>query len=72
MEEPSNGMGRRQQDRQQEFWIATDALDDSRFDRFVEALCQPFCVASRKEEQRSVISDENIQSDPRGKLPRGR
>ena len=52
------GMGRRQQDRQQEFWIATDALesvpkhifyeklngllDEIGFDEFVEQLCVPF------------------------------
>lgn len=52
------GMGRRQQDRQQEFWIATEALasvpqhifydklnrllDEARFDEFVEELCEPF------------------------------
>ena len=52
------GMGRRQQDRQQEFWIASDALasvpkhifyeklngllDESGFDEFVEQLCEPF------------------------------
>lgn len=52
------GMGRRPQDRQQEFWIATEALasvpqhvfydklnrllDDAGFDRFVEELCEPF------------------------------
>eukprot|EP00913_Durusdinium_trenchii_P005620 g5238.t1 len=58
MEEPLMGMGRRQQDRQQEFWVATDALasvpkhifydklnsllDEAGFDQFVENLCQPF------------------------------
>ena len=52
------GMGRRQHDRQQEFWIATDALasvpqhifydklnrllDETGFDEFVEELCEPF------------------------------
>ena len=52
------GMGRRPQDRQQEFWIASDALasvpqhvfydklnrllDEAGFDRFVEELCEPF------------------------------
>ena len=52
------GMGRRGQDRQQEFWVATDALasgpqhvfydklnrllDDAGFDAFVEKLCEPF------------------------------
>ena len=52
------GMGRRQQDRQQEFWVATDALasvpqhifydklnrllDEAGFDEFVEELCEPF------------------------------
>ena len=52
------GMGRRPDDRQQEFWIATDALasvpqhifydklnrllDDAGFDGFVEELCEPF------------------------------
>lgn len=51
-------MGCRQEDRQQEFWIASDALvsvpghvfydklnrllDEARFDRFVEELCEPF------------------------------
>ena len=52
------GMGRRQQDRQQEFWIASAALasvpkhifyeklngllDEAGFDEFVEQLCEPF------------------------------
>ena len=52
------GMGRREQGRQQEFWIATDALasvpqhvfydklnrllDEAGFDAFVEELCEPF------------------------------
>ena len=52
------GRGRRQHDRQQEFWIATDALasvpqhifadklnrllDEAGFDEFVEELCAPF------------------------------
>lgn len=52
------GMGRRQIDRQQEFWIASDALasvpqhifydklnrllDEAGFDQFVEELCEPF------------------------------
>ena len=52
------GMGRRQQDRRQEFWIASDALasvpkhifyeklngllDEAGFDEFVEQLCEPF------------------------------
>ncbi len=52
------GMGRRQQDRQQEFWVATAALasvpqhvfydklnqllGEAGFDRFVEKLCEPF------------------------------
>ena len=52
------GMGRRQQNRQQEFWIGTDALvsvpkhifyeklngllDEVGFDEFVEQLCEPF------------------------------
>lgn len=52
------GMGRRREDRQREFWVATDALaavprhifydklnrllDDAGFDAFVEELCEPF------------------------------
>jgi transposase len=52
------GMGRRPQDRQQEFWVATDSLasvpqhvfydklnrllDEAGFDEFVEELCEPF------------------------------
>ncbi len=52
------GMGHRQQDRQQEFWVATDALasvpqhifydklnrllGEAGFDEFVEELCEPF------------------------------
>ena len=52
------GMGRRQQNRQQEFWTGTDALvsvpkhifyeklngllDEVGFDEFVEQLCEPF------------------------------
>ena len=56
------GMGRRPQDRQQEFWIASEALasvpkhvfydklngllDEAGFDSFVEELCEPFYADS--------------------------
>ena len=56
------GMGRRPQDRQQEFWIASEALasvpkhvfydklngllDEAGFDWFVEELCEPFYADS--------------------------
>ena len=64
------GMGRRKQQRQEVFWIPADALpgtprhvfyeklnrllDEADFDRFVEALCEPYYAGEQEPGRRSI------------------